>query len=170
MTPTEQLAYEELKKRGYTKIEKHGSGMPDFLCDDKDRYEVKSMIEIKTLVFTDIQIKTFAESDKILVYKDDKLISEFLWKDRSKSGFKIKIVENNDDMITIQITREDDARLEKLKLHPAQPIREIVHQILEEKELDEQLEEEIKYRWGFILELCDLKGQKKEEIVARGYI
>ncbi len=75
-----------------------------------------------------------------------------------------------EETTTIQITKEDDARLEKLKLHPAQPIKEIVHQLLDEKETDEQLEDEIRYRWGFIMELCDLKGQRKEELVKRGYI
>ena len=58
----------------------------------------------------------------------------------------------------------------QMKLHPSQPIREIVHKLLEEKETDIILEEEIKYRWGFIVELCDLKGARKEEIKKRGYI
>ncbi len=71
---------------------------------------------------------------------------------------------------TIQITKEDDERLERLKVHPSQPIREVVHQILEEKEMDELIEKEIRHRWGLIMELCDLKGQRKEEIAKRGYI
>lgn len=70
---------------------------------------------------------------------------------------------------TIQIKKEDAKRLEKLKYHPAQPIKEVVHELLEEKESEEVMEETIRQRWDLIIKLCDLKGQRKEEIVKRGY-
>ena len=54
---------------------------------------------------------------------------------------------------TIQIKKEDAKRLEKLKYHPAQPIKEVVHELLEEKESEEVMEETIR-------QLPDLKGQE----------
>lgn len=35
---------------------------------------------------------------------------------------------------TIQILAEDKARLDALKVHPAQPIREVLRQLLDERE------------------------------------
>ena len=90
MNKTELLAYEELKRRygndGVIRINRRGH--PDFICGDKDRYEVKKAYEDK-ISFSGAQIKNFLPTDKIMVYQNDKLISEFFWSDIDHSGFKI---------------------------------------------------------------------------------
>ena len=73
-------------------------------------------------------------------------------------------------MTTIQITKEDAESLEKLKLHPSQPIREIVHILLEDKEFEDMATSIMKERWEMIVDLSEVKGQKREALFERGYI
>lgn len=108
LTSTEQLAYKELQNRGYSIIEKTKRDKPDFICDGKDRYEIKMAIG-KSLIFTAKQFKNFRDDDKILVYRDAQLIAEFLWKDKSTCGFRVL---NEGHVINIPF--EDD-EMEKLK-------------------------------------------------------
>lgn len=78
-----------------------------------------------------------------------------------------------EDTTTIQITKEDDKRLQELKLHPSQPVREIVHLLLEEKEekdTKELIASEIKQHWELLIDLAEIKGKKREELLKRGYI
>jgi len=71
---------------------------------------------------------------------------------------------------TIQITKEDAESLEKLKLHPSQPIREIVHMLLEDKEFESLATSIMRERWELIVDLSEIKGPKKEELLKRGCI
>ena len=71
---------------------------------------------------------------------------------------------------TIQIIKEDAESLEKLKLHPSQPIREIVHMLLEDKEFENLTTSIMKERWELIVDLSEIKGPKREELLKRGYI
>lgn len=71
------------------------------------------------------------------------------------------------DKTTIQITKEDEERLGQLKAHSAQPIREVIEIILDDRERDGMIEAIIKAHPKFYTELSDLKGKKKEELFKR---
>lgn len=71
------------------------------------------------------------------------------------------------DTTTIQITKEDEERLTQLKAHPAQPMREVIEIILEDRERDEIIEAIMKAHPKFYTDFSDLKGKKKEELFKR---
>lgn len=71
------------------------------------------------------------------------------------------------DRTTIQITKEDEERLDQLKTHPAQPMREVIEAILDDRERGEIIEKIIKAHPKFYAELSDLKGKRKEELFKR---
>ena len=113
MNKTELLAYEELKRRygndGVTRINRRGH--PDFICGE-DRYEVKKASGDK-ISFSGPQIKNFLPTDKIMVYQNDKLVSEFLWGERDKSGFKIVEPRFLDGvLLQLNLTDEQSQKLE----------------------------------------------------------
>ena len=118
MNKTELLAYEELKRRygndGVIRINRRGH--PDFICGDKDRYEVKKAYEDK-ISFSGAQIKNFLPTDKIMVYQNDKLISEFFWSDIDHSGFKIVKPPFLDGVLMqLNLTDEQSKKLEHYKI------------------------------------------------------
>lgn len=113
MNKTELLAYEELKRRygndGVTRINRRGH--PDFICGE-DRYEVKKASGDK-ISFSGPQIKNFLPTDKIMVYQNDKLVAEFLWGERDKSGFKIVEPRFLDGvLLQLNLTDEQSQKLE----------------------------------------------------------
>jgi predicted CopG family antitoxin len=71
------------------------------------------------------------------------------------------------EMTTIQIPKEDLERLEELKIHPSQPMREVIEMLLDERERDELLETVIKEHPKLYVELSDLKGKKKEDLLKK---
>jgi predicted CopG family antitoxin len=71
------------------------------------------------------------------------------------------------EMTTIQIPKEDLERLEELKIHPSQPMREVIEMLLDERERDELLEAVIKEHLKLYVELSDLKGKKKEDLLKK---
>ena len=117
MNKTELLAYEELKRRygndGVTRINRRGH--PDFICGE-DRYEVKKASGDK-ISFSGPQIKNFLPTDKIMVYQNDKLVAEFLWGERDKSGFKIVEPRLLDGvLLQLNLTDEQSKKLEHYKI------------------------------------------------------
>ena len=117
MNKTELLAYEELKRRygndGVTRINRRGH--PDFICGE-DRYEVKKASGDK-ISFSGPQIKNFLPTDKIMVYQNDKLVSEFLWGERDKSSFKIVEPRFLDGvLLQLNLTDEQSQKLEHYKI------------------------------------------------------
>ena len=117
MNKTELLAYEELKRRygndGVTRINRRGH--PDFICGE-DRYEVKKAYGDK-ISFSGPQIKNFLPTDKIMVYQNDKLVAEFLWGERDKSGFKIVEPRFLDGvLLQLNLTDEQSQKLEHYKI------------------------------------------------------
>jgi len=88
LTQSEEVAYKELKSRGYLLISKTTKNLPDFICDGKDRYEVKTE-QKGCLTFTIAQFGHFLYDDKILVIRGQELIAEFKWGKRNLSGFCI---------------------------------------------------------------------------------
>jgi len=71
------------------------------------------------------------------------------------------------EMTTIQISKEDLERLEELKAHPSQPVREVIEMLLDDRERDQLLEVVIKEHPKLYVELSDLKGKKKEELLKK---
>ena len=117
MNKTELLAYEELKRRygndGVTRINRRGH--PDFICGE-DRYEVKKASGDK-ISFSGPQIKNFLPTDKIMVYQNDKLVAEFLWGERDKSGFKIVEPRLLDGvLLQLNLTDEQSQKIEHYKI------------------------------------------------------
>jgi hypothetical protein len=79
--------------RGYQIIGRgDGGGRPDFKCIRNGRvcwFEVKPL-RARSLFFTARQMIYFHNSDRIMVFKRGALISEFIWKNRYRSTFRIK--------------------------------------------------------------------------------
>jgi len=104
LNKTEALALNLLKREGYkeSEIYRKSNKSPDFICVGNKRFEVKSLVG-KQIIFYSIQTKKLKDTDVILVYKEKNFIMRFLWKDRKKIPYKIKI-ENNDNSILLKNT------------------------------------------------------------------
>ncbi|MDE1823267.1 MAG: hypothetical protein KGI00_03315 [Candidatus Micrarchaeota archaeon] len=74
-----------------------------------------------------------------------------------------------EETTTIQVTKRDSRRLERLKLHPAQPIKEVVQMLLDDKEFDDISTTIVRERWKMVVELSDLRGRRKEDALKAGF-
>lgn len=115
MNKTEIMALEWLIQRGYKRNEIiiNSNTSPDFICMDGKRYEVKFLYGNK-LIFSHVQSKILKNKDLILVFSRDNFVNEFLWGNRDKTPFEIKILPDS-PFTKIQIDKELVNRLIKLK-------------------------------------------------------
>jgi predicted ATP-dependent protease len=65
------------------------------------------------------------------------------------------------EMTTIQITKEDEERLRELKIHPSQPIREVIETILDKEEREELIDTIIEKHAELCTKLSDSYRAKK---------
>lgn len=65
------------------------------------------------------------------------------------------------EMTTIQITKEDEERLRGLKVHPSQPIREVIETILDKEEREELIDAIIEKHTELCTKLSDSYRPKK---------
>jgi hypothetical protein len=65
------------------------------------------------------------------------------------------------EMTTIQITKEDEERLRALKIHPSQPIREVIETILDKEEREELIDTIIEKHTELCTKLSDSYRTKK---------
>jgi hypothetical protein len=65
------------------------------------------------------------------------------------------------EMTTIQITKEDEERLRELKIHPSQPIREVIETILDKEEREELIDTIIEKHTELCTKLSDSYRDKK---------
>ena len=65
------------------------------------------------------------------------------------------------EMTTIQITKEDEERLRGLKIHPSQPIREVIETILDKEEREELIDALIEKHAELCTKLSDSYPAKK---------
>ncbi len=65
------------------------------------------------------------------------------------------------EMTTIQITKEDEERLRELKIHPSQPIREVIETILDKEEREELIDTIIEKHTELCTKLSDSYRTKK---------
>ena len=111
---TELLALDWLKKQGYKENEiiKNSNTSPDYICRDKKRFEVKFLYGIY-LIFSSSQVKNLKDTDTILVFDRNRFVSKFLWKDKNKVSFRIKVCKPFAGT-TIQINKSTREILKKL--------------------------------------------------------
>jgi len=115
MNKTETLAFNWLKQQGYkeSEITFVANKSPDFICNDRNRYEVKFLYG-SLILFSKKQIETLQPNDIILVFDDKLLKDKFSWKNKEKSLFKIHCPQRGDPT-TITIEVETRKLLNRLK-------------------------------------------------------
>lgn len=117
MNQTERIAFEWLKNKGYKEQEIlfRSSKTPDFVCNDGKRYEVK-LAYSNQILFSKSQIKYLKDGDYILVFNNrDFMVDEFLWKNRNKSKFTIKVIDYMKNRRILKISAENQEWLVDLK-------------------------------------------------------
>lgn len=98
MNKTEAIALELIKEReGYKEdqIQFNSNKSPDFICSDGKRYEIK-ILYWKKIIFHSTQVRQLKDGDIILVFDKGQCVTEFKWKERDKSPYKIKIQYTDD--------------------------------------------------------------------------
>ena len=112
----------ELKAMGYlvgtlgykeSEITFNTNKSPDFTCSDGKRFEVKFLYG-RQLLFSEPQAKNLKDKDTILVFNSERFIYKFLWKDRKKVPYTIKVMSNEGTMIRMK--RSTKKLLDSVKL------------------------------------------------------
>ena len=134
MNKTEILAFNWLKEKGYKEkdiiffIRK----TPDFICNDGKRYEAKFLYGNR-LLFSKSQIPSLKDNDSIIVFDRNKFVSEFKWKDREKTIFKIEIINYLEGTDTIRISSEIKKILDDIKIHPRETYQDIIERLIKKE-------------------------------------
>jgi len=133
-TLTERLAYEYLLTKGYKEQDIHINGRisPDFICSDGKRYEVK-LVRGNQILFTKLQLDTLQPNDIVLVFNESGLKSEFLWKDRQKSGYRIHSFDYS-GYRTVLIEKDIADALKSIRLTERESYNEILKRLIKKRQ------------------------------------
>jgi len=98
---TDNMAFEWLLNKGYKKsdIAYTYTSTPSFICSDGKRFESKYLY-INKLMFSNREINDMRPDDYVLVFDSKGFVSQFLWKNRHTSGFRISTLKTKPSTVT----------------------------------------------------------------------